>query len=68
MTVHSKALLTVKEVASICGLGVSTIWRNAANGTFPAPVAVCGVKRWRRDEIENLVGKIPNSADEPEAA
>ena len=68
MTIQSKALLSVSEVADICGLGVSTIWRNAAKGTFPAPVAVCGVKRWRRGDIEALVGRIPEPVPSPEAA
>lgn len=60
----SRKLLSVKEVASITGLGVSTIWRNAKLGTFPAPIAICGMKRWRTVDIARLVG---SDAPEPNA-
>ncbi|RPE66463.1 AlpA family transcriptional regulator [Pacificibacter maritimus] len=52
----SRRLLSVKEVAKITGLGVSTIWRNSKLGTFPEPIAICGMKRWRASDIERLVG------------
>ncbi|WP_417249646.1 helix-turn-helix transcriptional regulator [Celeribacter sp.] len=60
----TRKLLSVKEVASITGLGVSTIWRNAKLGTFPKPIAVCGMKRWRTVDIARLVG---SDASDPNA-
>ena len=48
-------LLTVKEVAALTGLGVSTVWLQAKKGNFPAPIKIGGSTRWRRADVEALV-------------
>jgi predicted DNA-binding transcriptional regulator AlpA len=47
-------LLTVKEVAALSGLGVSTVWLQAKKGNFPAPIKIGGSTRWRRTDVEAL--------------
>lgn len=44
-------LLTAREAASLCGLGLSTWWRYLSSGKIPAPVRIGGSVRWRRDEL-----------------
>lgn len=44
-------LLTAREAASLCGLGLSTWWRYLSAGKIPAPVRIGGSVRWRRDEL-----------------
>lgn len=45
--------LSVREVAQIYGLGVSTIWRKASAGEFPKPIKTGpGMTRWRYEELE----------------
>ena len=48
-------LLSVKQVAEITGFGVSTIWRNTAQGKFPKPMKIAGSTRWRRRTIRALI-------------
>lgn len=47
-------LLTVKEVAALVGLGVSTIWCQVKKGNFPAPIKIGGSTRWCRADVEAL--------------
>lgn len=44
----------VREVAQICGMGCSTVWRKARAGQFPQPVQLSeGITRWRRVDLES---------------
>ena len=52
-------LLRVSDVAQILNLGVSSVWRLARNGQLPAPIRVGGSTRWRRADIESLIGRPP---------
>lgn len=46
-------LLQVKSVASIVGLGVSTIWAKSRAGSFPKPIKISqNVTRWRLSDID----------------
>jgi predicted DNA-binding transcriptional regulator AlpA len=58
-----RRLLSVKEVSELTGIGVSTIWRNSKLGRFPAPIAICGMKRWRVADIEQLLSAQVSSTD-----
>jgi excisionase family DNA binding protein len=48
-------LMTVGEVASETRLGTRTVWRLVSKGAFPAPIALGGATRWRRQEIEDFL-------------
>lgn len=48
-------LLTVKEVAAMLGLGVSSVWRNVARGNLPKPIKVGSATRWRLRDIEKAI-------------
>ena len=47
----SPELINAREVASILGIGVSTLWRNVRADKIPAPIKVGGATRWRVSEI-----------------
>lgn len=47
----SPPLLSAREAASLCGLGLSTWWRYLSSGKIPAPVRIGGSVRWRRNEL-----------------
>lgn len=52
MNENQERLLQVRAVALIVSLGVSTIWRKAKEGTFPAPVRVDKqITRWKLSEV-----------------
>ena len=44
-------LLSAREAAALCGLGLSTWWRHLSSGKVPAPVKIGGSVRWRREEL-----------------
>jgi len=52
-------LLSVRDVAALLGLGVRTVWRMVAQGTFPGPTVSIGerIRRWRRADVEAWVNK-----------
>ncbi len=56
-TLPEKQALTVKEVAATFGLGVSTIWRQVREGTFPPPIRIGGCTRWRKADIDALLAR-----------
>ena len=59
-------LLKVDEIALICGMSKSTIYRRVADGSFPAPIRV-GVRaaRWRRSEINQWIESLPLTSETP---
>ena len=44
-------LLSDNSAASLLGISRATFWRRVADGTFPKPLKIGGVTRWRRDEL-----------------
>ena len=51
-TQQQERFLKVKEAAHICGIGVSTVWRNSKLGTMPKPIKVsANTTRWRLSEV-----------------
>lgn len=53
-TQNRPELLTVRDVAAMLNLGVSTVWRQVRKEQLPRPVRVGGSTRWRRADIEAL--------------
>jgi excisionase family DNA binding protein len=52
-----RALLSVRQVSELLGLSVSSVWRHVARGHLPQPVRIGGSTRWRRADIEALLGQ-----------
>lgn len=51
-----KELFTVREVAAMLGMGISTVWRRVQQKTFPQPLKTGpGSTRWRRGDLEAWV-------------
>lgn len=49
-------LLTVKEVAALLGVGVSTVWYLAKNKRIPKPVKLSEqVTRWKSSEVSSFL-------------
>ena len=50
-------LIDAKALAAILSVSVATIWRMDASGKLPNAVRPSpGVKRWRREEIQEWIG------------
>lgn len=45
------AFLSIRDVAALLGISVSSVWRHAKDGTLPAPYKIGGSTRFRRDEL-----------------
>ncbi len=48
-------LLTVKEVAELCGVSTRTITRMVEAGKMPSPVRLGAAVRWNREEVESWI-------------
>ncbi len=58
-------LLSDNAGAALLGISRATFWRRVKDKTFPAPVRIGGVTRWRRDE---LLAAVEKAAAERDAA
>ncbi len=64
MTVNTN-LICDKQGAEMLNCSVSTWWRRVADGTFPKPIKIGSLSRWRFNEIEDAIAK---AAEQREAA
>jgi len=59
-------LLRLKEVARKAGMGRSTIYRKMDQGSFPKPVRIDAMVRWRESDVDawiaSLQRKFPDHA------
>lgn len=53
-----EARLRMRQVQPVVALGVSTIWRNAANGTFPKPTKNGSITTWSWGQIRDYLESI----------
>jgi len=58
-------LLTLKDLAAKLNCSRTTIWRKVKSGDIPAPVLVCGLTRWKPDELESLIDQATPKAIPP---
>ena len=56
---HDHVLLTVKDVSSILNISTTTIWRHVQSGSFPKPLKIGRLTRWRRSDIDQLIETAP---------
>ncbi len=52
MTTVARTYLTVCAVAARYGCHPSSVWRWVADGTYPKPVKIGGMRRWMEAEVE----------------
>ncbi|KAA9010173.1 helix-turn-helix transcriptional regulator [Histidinibacterium aquaticum] len=50
-------LIRDKDGAKMINASVATWWRRVADGTFPPPIKIGGMSRWRMSEIEEAIAK-----------
>jgi len=57
-------LLTDKEAAALCGIGVTTLWNLSRSGEIPSPVKV-GPRstRWRRSDLQKWIQSLQPAND-----
>lgn len=58
-------MYTVEQVAAVCNLGVSTVWKMAKkeDSAFPQPIYFgARTARWKVDDVKNWVKKLGKEA------
>lgn len=48
-------LISVRDVATMLGISVRSVWRLQNTGQIVAPIRVGGAVRWRRDEVRRWI-------------
>lgn len=51
------------EGAALLGCSKATFWRRVADKTFPPPIKIGGMSRWRLSEIEAVINQAASSRD-----
>ena len=51
----TQSLLTIKEVAAYLNVSVRTLERELSAGTFPQPVRIGRLRRWRQEDIDQYL-------------
>jgi len=45
------------------GISRATFWRRVKDGTFPNPVRIAGVTRWRHDKLMEAVERLSDDGE-----
>jgi len=53
--VDDNKLLSVDEVAKLLNIGKSTIWHKVKNNSFPKPIKIGNLKKWRYGDIKHYI-------------
>lgn len=53
-----RLLLSVQDVARLCGIGERTVWTLTAKRDFPQPVKINGSTRWHRSDVEKWISDL----------
>ena len=53
----NESLMTVGEVARLAEVSAVTVYRRVKSGRLPRPVSADGVAKWRRSEVEAVIGE-----------
>lgn len=59
------ALLTSADLRGILQISEPTLWRKIKKGDLPAPVTICGLRRWKRADIAALIDNAPGAQPKP---
>ena len=65
MTDTKLILLSDNTAAGMLGMSRATFWRRVKDGTFPQPIRIGGVTRWRHDKLMEAIERL---SDDGEAA
>jgi excisionase family DNA binding protein len=57
--------LSCSQVAELLGAHVATVRKWSRSGELPKPVRIGGAFRWRRADVEGLIGGARSDADAP---
>ncbi|RGP39241.1 helix-turn-helix transcriptional regulator [Pseudotabrizicola alkalilacus] len=60
-----RKLITIKEVGTALNCSRTTIWRKVKSGALPAPLNVCGMTRWKPEDIEAVLTAAEAAREEP---
>ena len=56
---ENNELLSIKKVAQIIGVHRNSILKWVREGTFPKPVSLGTLTRWKSDEVSKWIAELP---------
>ena len=63
MTDATPLLLSDNTAAALLGISRATFWRRVKDNTFPQPIRIGGVTRWRREDLLEAIERAAKAPD-----
>jgi len=60
---HPPILISDHTAAALLGMSRATFWRRVKDSTFPKPVRIAGVTRWKRDDLMAAIERLSNDGE-----
>lgn len=62
---QTPVLVSDLTASAMLGMSRATFWRRVKDGTFPQPIRIGGMTRWRQDKLMEAIERL---SDDGEAA
>ena len=56
-------LLSDNTASALLGISRATFWRRVKDGTFPQPIRIGGITRWKRSELLDAIDRAAGVSD-----
>jgi len=50
-------LLSDRDACALLSISRATFWRRVKDGTFPPPIRIAGITRWRRSDLIEAIDR-----------
>lgn len=61
--IEQRLLLSDRQACALLSMSRATFWRRVKDGTFPQPIRIAGITRWRRDELLKAIDRAAMASD-----
>ena len=60
---EQQLLLSDRDACALLSISRATFWRRVKDNTFPQPIRIGGITRWRRSELLDAIDRAAGVSD-----